>query len=262
MQPWVSQWSEHQDAWTQKILEHTREFLEANCQSVSIVRGSGAVVSSILEQAKALEVDLIVLGAKGRSGMSRVLLGSISDSVATRAKCSVLVVRRAVNKMHRLNSILLAYDKSVASREAVVELMQWRLSRDVHVSVTSVAQNPYIFVGVGYAMSPSKLTADQVAPIGHAAERMASQIAEHFPHTDSHTPVADHIGEAIVDAAKKANADMIVVGDKEHSQIGDFFLGSTGKYVLRHASRSVWISRRHWNSTIVNQEAKDAVTAH
>jgi nucleotide-binding universal stress UspA family protein len=47
----------------------------------------------ILDEAKAWGADLIVLGSHGRHGLDRVLLGSVSESVALHAHCSVEVVR-------------------------------------------------------------------------------------------------------------------------------------------------------------------------
>lgn len=46
----------------------------------------------ILEQAKKLKADLIVVGSHGRSGV-RLLLGSTSNAVLHGAKCDVLAVR-------------------------------------------------------------------------------------------------------------------------------------------------------------------------
>ena len=37
---------------------------------------------------------LIVVGSRGRGGLRRALVGSVSDSVAWRATCPVLVVRQ------------------------------------------------------------------------------------------------------------------------------------------------------------------------
>jgi|SRR5450432_1530850 nucleotide-binding universal stress UspA family protein len=47
----------------------------------------------ILDTAKAWRADLIVLGSHWRRGLDRLLLGSVSESVAIHADCSVEVVR-------------------------------------------------------------------------------------------------------------------------------------------------------------------------
>ena len=47
----------------------------------------------ILEEAEQWGADLIVLGSHGLRGVSRFLMGSTSEAVATHAKCSVMIVR-------------------------------------------------------------------------------------------------------------------------------------------------------------------------
>jgi nucleotide-binding universal stress UspA family protein len=54
---------------------------------------SVSVADKIIRYAKEKGVDLIVVGTKGRSGMSKALLGSVASKVVTYSPCSVLVVR-------------------------------------------------------------------------------------------------------------------------------------------------------------------------
>jgi len=53
------------------------------------------VRSAILDIAEHWHADLIVLGSHGRTGIARFLLGSIAESVARHAHCSVYIARRA-----------------------------------------------------------------------------------------------------------------------------------------------------------------------
>jgi nucleotide-binding universal stress UspA family protein len=56
-------------------------------------RAVGRPEYAILEAAGRDRSDLVVVGSRGLSGVARVLLGSVSEYVATHAHCSVLVVR-------------------------------------------------------------------------------------------------------------------------------------------------------------------------
>jgi len=47
----------------------------------------------ILEYAEEKNIDLIVVGTRGRSGFKKLLLGSIASSVVTYAHCPVMVVK-------------------------------------------------------------------------------------------------------------------------------------------------------------------------
>jgi nucleotide-binding universal stress UspA family protein len=53
----------------------------------------GDVREAIVDRAAAWGADLIVLGSHGRRGASRFLLGSVAESVARHAPCSVKIVR-------------------------------------------------------------------------------------------------------------------------------------------------------------------------
>jgi len=48
----------------------------------------------ILDTAETWQADLIVLGSHGRHGLDRFLMGSVAESVAVHAHCSVVVVRK------------------------------------------------------------------------------------------------------------------------------------------------------------------------
>jgi nucleotide-binding universal stress UspA family protein len=50
--------------------------------------------SRIVDYAAHWKADLIVVGSHGRKGLERFLIGSVAESVARYARCSVLVVRR------------------------------------------------------------------------------------------------------------------------------------------------------------------------
>jgi nucleotide-binding universal stress UspA family protein len=52
-----------------------------------------SVAESIVNYASEQKVDLIVIGTRGRSGLKRLVLGSVASSVVAHAGCPVLVVR-------------------------------------------------------------------------------------------------------------------------------------------------------------------------
>jgi nucleotide-binding universal stress UspA family protein len=53
----------------------------------------GEVAEEVVDLDEELEVDLIVVGTRGRSVIRRALLGSVSDSVVRHARCPVVVAR-------------------------------------------------------------------------------------------------------------------------------------------------------------------------
>ena len=50
-------------------------------------------VKPILKYAEDEEIDLIVVGTRGRTGIKKMLLGSVASGVVTYAHCPVIVVK-------------------------------------------------------------------------------------------------------------------------------------------------------------------------
>ena len=58
----------------------------------------GKVSDEIIVFAKARNVDLIVMGTHGRTGLARLLMGSVAECVVRNADCPVLSVRTLPGK--------------------------------------------------------------------------------------------------------------------------------------------------------------------
>lgn len=52
-----------------------------------------SAADSIVNYAESKKADLIVIGTKGRTGLKRLLLGSVASGVVTHASCPVLITR-------------------------------------------------------------------------------------------------------------------------------------------------------------------------
>lgn len=58
-----------------------------------VVMEGKSVVSDIIEYSEKQSINLIVIGTKGKTGLRRLLLGSVSQGVLAYAHCPVLLVR-------------------------------------------------------------------------------------------------------------------------------------------------------------------------
>jgi nucleotide-binding universal stress UspA family protein len=53
----------------------------------------GIPATEIIKAAKEKQVDMIVMGTHGRTGLAHVIVGSVAENVVRRASCPVLTVR-------------------------------------------------------------------------------------------------------------------------------------------------------------------------
>jgi nucleotide-binding universal stress UspA family protein len=58
-----------------------------------IVEGVISAGTAIINYAESHSISIIVVGTKGRSGVSKVLLGSVASKVVTHSSCPVIVVK-------------------------------------------------------------------------------------------------------------------------------------------------------------------------
>lgn len=83
-----------------KIVSEAVKVLKEKNGSLTITTSieSGLPKKIILEKAESFDADLIVVGSQGQGAFSRILLGSVSQYLATHAKCSVLIVKEKEEK--------------------------------------------------------------------------------------------------------------------------------------------------------------------
>jgi len=87
----ISESSEDAKRWFEKFNEKAKE---NNIQlKTELISSHRPVDYVLLEYAEKENIDLIVLGTKGRSGFKKLLLGSVASGVVTYAHCPVLVVK-------------------------------------------------------------------------------------------------------------------------------------------------------------------------
>ena len=83
---------EEAEEWFKRIFSEVRKSNQVHIIKKVISTGA-SVVTEIASYVDRKEIELIVIGATGKSGIRRLLLGSVSAGVVAHSHCSVLVVR-------------------------------------------------------------------------------------------------------------------------------------------------------------------------
>jgi nucleotide-binding universal stress UspA family protein len=204
----------------------------------------GRPATVIVDQARDLRADLVVVGSRGRGPFTSLLLGSVSAEVVDHAPCPVLIVRGRLG-----GPALVAVDGSPSSEAAVTYLLANRLFEEQPIEVIGVTRPPgYESAWDIAGMSAGALEAlderrkfercefERVA--ARAAARLrAAGYPTRWSVTEGHAP------KQIVNAAVGLGCGVIVMGSRGMTGLKRILLGSVARAVLLHSPTSVLIVR-------------------
>jgi nucleotide-binding universal stress UspA family protein len=91
MPGYSEEWYENRKAEAESLFEDAKSRLEG--RTVETVMEVGRPSRTIVTYIEDHDVDHVVMGSHGRSGMTRILLGSVAESVVRRSPIPVTIVR-------------------------------------------------------------------------------------------------------------------------------------------------------------------------
>jgi len=228
-------------------------FVGANATLNHIVR-EGHRGETIVQIANKMEVDLVIVGARGHSMVSRLLLGSTSDFVATHAECSVLVYRpTGLPQTNRPLKAVIGFEDTATAYAALDEFAEIKWGRQTEVHVVSVVSYMTGFLNE-VVIDPQPITEYAKEKVTRAAKHIAASA----PSATGDVIASEHVGEGLVRFAEENKCDLVVVGETPRGAFGRFLLGSFSRYALRHAPCSVWISRNRAAASIEESNLSEA----
>ncbi len=175
----------------------------------------------IVEEAAKNRVDMIIMGRRGRSGLKRLMLGSVAAKVIGHAPCNVLIAPRAARVVCK--NILIATDGSRYSDAASMQ----------SIGIAKRLGSSLFAVSVAHSDAELQETRDNVNRVKELAGREGIKV-------ETLTPTGRPY-EAIVDAARQMNADLIVVGSHGRTGIERLLMGSVTERVIGHADCAVLV---------------------
>ena len=222
------------------LFAHLKDIFDGANASIELVVSHGHIGTTIVREAEARKINLIVLGAVGHSLFER-MFGSTSDFVATHAKCSVLVVRpTGLKTAKRPIDVCIAYDETHPASAVFDQLAQFGWGTNAKIEVVSVVTVPFAYSEIPFEFDLDEIKSIRMQIVNSAADGLR----ELSPNVETHVIDSNHVGDGLVQFAKKKGSDIIVIGNTGGGMLSTFLLGSVSKYVLRHAQCSVWIARK------------------
>lgn len=204
----------------------------------------GRPASAIVDEAGAMEADLVVVGSRGHGTIATMVLGSTAAEVVDHATCPVLVARS-----NMIGLVAFADDGSKSARHAETVVSAWPFFAGREISVVTVAEvavpvaagfTPGLYDQVleSYTRSSETARAEVAEESRNAAHRLADAGFTATPVVLEGDPAAE-----IVRFATERGTGTIVMGTRGHTGLARLFLGSVARNVLLHAPCSVLIVR-------------------
>jgi len=218
----------------QDMLTHTTaRATDAGVPHVAILKW-GNVAETILQTAAEEQCDLIVLGSRGLSGFKRLMLGSISNAVAAKAQCPVLVIKRPPPDALLWRRVLVATGGSPWSDAAVDHALELARMQQLEVCLLYVERRR-----PRRTDSLSSLTSDGKSILALAEARAA------VAGVSYETKLAyGDVATTILQAATEQQCDVVVLGSRGLTGFKRLMLGSISNAVAATAPVPVLIVKR------------------
>lgn len=221
-----------------------------NATDIRVVIKSGEPVTGILDQAQADSSDLIVIGTRGRSGLARVLLGSVADAVLRRASRPVMTIPLATHEaagrdMAAFDPILCASDFSPVCQSALTLSLSVAQEADARLILLHALDLPAMDPGL---MPLQPVIVDPIDRTGwrrEALTRLKAGLPDDgaFRCRPEAMVVPGHPSETILRVAEENDVKLIVMGVHTRGAIDRMLFGSTARQVI-HAARCPVLSVR------------------
>ena len=195
----------------------------------------GAVAERILETARAISADLVVMGTHGRSGVERLVLGSVAERIVRRAECPVLTVPPGADQLAvgqaPFRTVLCPTDFSGASAAAVALASEIAGRAGARLLLLNVVEWPF-----GHTTGPDPVTALRESLVADAGRQLAAALpaASGGPIVEP-LALVGHPAGRIIDVARDRSVDLVVMGVSGRGAVNLAVLGSTAHRVLREA---------------------------
>lgn len=185
------------------------------------------------------DIDLVAMGTRGRTGIRRLVLGSVAEHVLRTSPVPTLTTRKTDDTPPTLpyRNILVPTDGSDCASDAVDDALALAGATDATLHVVTVVNT------AAYAHAPEAVPpADFIETLERSGDELTQEVAARVEQAgvDVETNVLEgRASERILSYAADHDIDAVVMGTHGRSGLDRFLLGSTTERVIRQSERPV-----------------------
>ena len=201
---------------------------------------------AIVRKAYGWKPDLIIVGSHGHSGISRLVLGSVSQHVLHHTDCSVRISRHHLHSQDRSIRLLIGVDDSNEAKTAIacIASRNWPAGTEARVVGVVDMQSSLAVTVMAEGVIPGVLEEEVRKRLSKFAHEAVQQLTNAGLRASPQI-LAGRPAHALTKEADDWSADCIFVGAKCHHGLERVLLGSVSNAVASHAHCSVEIVRAH-----------------
>ncbi len=211
--------------------------------AATAVHRRGKPEEALAALATELDIDLIVCGTHGRTGVRRFFLGSVAERLARLAARPVLVARGAAGDDGTYHKVLVATDFAPTGERALA--LALALAPTATIEVVNAWQYPVGSWGLSaLGERTGAMTALREALTGPAAEQGA-RLEERLRAAGRDARfrlVHGSAADVVTELAAAEGFDLVAVGTHGHRGLRRIVIGSTAEAIIRHAPCSVMVA--------------------
>lgn len=178
-------------------------------------------IHGITQISKDYDVDLIVMGSHGSTGIEELLIGSNTEKVVRNSEIPVLVIKNNITDFNASN-IVFASDFSDEAKRPFEKLLNFIKLFDSKLHLVTIC------------------TPNSFKPT-HVSEKAMTDFISHFDISNYTTQIYNdtNIEKGIINFSNKINADLIGMCTHGRTGFAHFFNGSISEGLVNHAVRPV-----------------------
>lgn len=221
--------------------------LEADGVTVRPAVLEGRVVDELTDHAAAVEADLIVMTTHGRSGASRLWLGSVADGLVRHTHIPILMLRadetaEETAAPDTVAHIMVPLDGSDLAERILAPAVALARATGARITLAHVISSN---AALGTRLAP--LLPDDIVRIRDQARGYLAQIAAGLTadglQVETHIAEGESPASTITAAAKKVGADLIAIATHGRGGMRRAVLGSVADKVLRSSPLPLLVLR-------------------
>ena len=232
-----------------RIIDSVSEILKHANAKISTAIIEGSPEEGIIDAAMVSGMDMIVMGARGISGIETLLIGSVTRKVAIMSPKPVLVTKLPVSEKPEELKILFATDGSDYASATGELLSKMPFHDNTKITIANVM--PFDFLDIPDTIVPEVIErtieiADKIRSTRFSAsQRIVDQAREYLIKKFKNIEVLSeggHPSAEILKAADRLDTDLIAVGCRGLRGIKGV-MGSVSRNILTHSRCSVLIGK-------------------